>query len=215
MASESLKLELQTREITGKRVKTLRRAGIVPLAVCGQGVEPYSAQMDEREFMRVINQAGYTGLIELVMPGRPIQQAFLQELQRHPLSGRTLHADLKVVDVNQPVEVDVPLHAVGESEMAEKGQAVLNHNLTSVRVRALPMQIPHQFDVDISSLIDMDSAIRVRDLPVADGVEILADPDEMIFGLSPLRAAEEEEVETTEQVEGEAAEETETDDDDE
>lgn len=184
MANDTLTLALQPREITGKNVKRLRREGIVPLGICGRGVEPYPAQIDEREFMRIINKAGYTGLIELTMPGKKKQAAFLQELQRHPITGRTLHADLKVVDINQPVEVDVPVVAHGENTLVEKGEAILNHPVTSISVRALPTHIPHQFDIDVSILADFDQHIYVRDLQVGDDVEILVDGDTLLLALA-------------------------------
>ena len=196
MANDSYTLVLQPREITGKNVKRLRREGIVPLGICGRGVEPFSAQIDEREFMRVINRAGYTGLIELSIPGRKKQSAFLLELQRHPLTTRILHADLRVVDVNVPVEVDIPVNAHGENMMVEKGTATLNQALTSITVRALPTQIPHEFGVDISVLTDFDQQIYVRDLPTADGVEILVDPDTLVFMLAHPKVEVEEEVAT-------------------
>lgn len=187
MATDTLKLSLQPREITGKHVQKLRKQGILPLGVTGRGVEPYSAQVDEREFMNVINKAGYTGLIEISLPGAVKQQAFLQELQRHPLTGRALHADLKVVDVTRLMEIDVPIMAVGENVMVEKGQAILNTGLNVVHVRALPTNIPHQIDVDISALTDFDQSVHVRDLPLPDGVELLSDPDGLVFALAHPR----------------------------
>ena len=205
MANDSYTLVLQPREITGKNVKRLRREGIVPLGICGRGVEPFSAQIDEREFMRVINRAGYTGLIELSIPGRKKQSAFLLELQRHPLTTRILHADLRVVDVNVPVEVDIPVNAHGENMMVEKGTATLNQALTSITVRALPTQIPHEFGVDISVLTDFDQQIYVRDLPTADGVEILVDPDTLVFMLAHPKVEVEEEVVATDDSEAAAA----------
>lgn len=205
MANDSYTLVLQPREITGKNVKRLRREGIVPLGICGRGVEPFSAQIDEREFMRVINKAGYTGLIELSIPGRKKQSAFLLELQRHPLTTRILHADLRVVDVNVPVEVDIPVNAHGENMMVEKGTATLNQALTSITVRALPTQIPHEFGVDISVLTDFDQQIYVRDLPTADGVEILVDPDTLVFMLAHPKVEVEEEVVATDDSEAAAA----------
>lgn len=194
MANETLKLSLQPREITGKKVKDLRKEGILPIAICGRGVEPYSAQIEEREFMRVVNRAGYTGLIELNMPGRKKQSAFLLELQRNSVTGKVIHADLRVVDVNKPVEVDVPVVAHGENALVEKGQAILNQTLSSITVRALPTAIPHEFGVDISTLVEFDQQIFVRDLVAsAADVELLIDPDTMVFVLSHSKVQQEEE----------------------
>jgi large subunit ribosomal protein L25 len=194
MANETLKLSLQPREITGKKVKDLRKEGILPIGVCGRGIEPFPAQIEEREFLRVVNRAGYTGLIELSMPGRKKQSAFLLELQRNSLTGRVIHADLRIVDVNKPVEVDVPVVAHGENALVEKGQATLNQTLNSITVRALPTAIPHEFGVDISVLTDFDQHIYVRDLVAsATDVELLIDPDTMVFVLAHPRVQQEEE----------------------
>ena len=184
MANETLKLSLQPREITGKKVKDLRKEGILPIAICGRGVEPYAAQIEEREFLRVVNRAGYTGLIELSMPGRKKQSAFLLELQRNSVTGRVIHADLRVVDVNKPVEVDVPVVAHGENALVDKGQAILNQALHAVTVRALPTHIPHEFGVDISALTDFDQHVYVRDLGAADDVEVLVDGETLVFALA-------------------------------
>ncbi|HEY1016737.1 MAG TPA: 50S ribosomal protein L25 [Herpetosiphonaceae bacterium] len=190
MATDTHKLSLQTREVTGKKVQKLRKQGILPIGVTGRGVEPFSAQVDEREFMSVINKAGYTGLIEISLPGAKKQSAFLQELQRHPISGRPLHADLKVVDVTKVMEIDVPIVAIGENALVEKGQATLNHSLNVLHVRALPTDIPHQIDVDISALTDFDQSVHVRDLPLPAGVELLSDPETLVFALAHPRAEE-------------------------
>ncbi len=204
MANETLSLALQPREITGKYVKRLRKEGILPLGICGRGVEPYPAQIDEREFMRVINKAGFTGLIEITMPGKKKQAAFLQELQRHPVTGRPVHADLKVVDVNRPIEVEVPVVAQGENPLVDKGHALLNQLVTSLLVRTLPAHVPHQFDVDITTLTDFDQHIYVRDLQVSDDVEILVEGDIVLMSLAHPKVEVEETAEPT----AEAAEET-------
>jgi large subunit ribosomal protein L25 len=205
MANETLSLALQPREITGKYVKRLRKEGILPLGICGRGVEPYPAQIDEREFMRVINKAGFTGLIEITMPGKKKQSAFLQELQRHPVTGRPVHADLKVVDVNRPLEVEVPVVAHGENPLVDKGQALLNHLVTALLVRALPAHIPHQFDVDITTLTDFDQHIYVRDLQIGDDVEILVEGDTVLFSLAHPKVEVAEEPTTEEAAAAEAS----------
>ncbi len=207
MANETLSLALQPREITGKYVKRLRKEGILPLGICGRGIEPYPAQIDEREFMRIINKAGFTGLIEITMPGQKKQSAFLQELQRHPVTGRPVHADLKVVDVNRPIEVEVPVVAHGENPLVDKGHALLNQLVTSLLVRTLPTNVPHQFAVDITTLTDFDQHIYVRDLQVGDDVEILVEGDIVLMSLAHPKVEVAAEP-TTEEAAAEASEST-------
>lgn len=189
MATDTLTLSLEPRSTIGKKVKSLRKQGIVPVAVTGKNVEPYAAQVDEREFLAVIKKAGYTGLIELQVPGKKKQQAFLQEIQRHSVSARILHADFKVVDMNKPVEVDVPVVAVGENELVERGNALVNVMSSTLKIRALPSDIPHQIEVDISTLDSIEAQLLVKDLKLAGNVEIIAEADQALVTLSRPQVA--------------------------
>lgn len=183
MANETLRLELQPREITGKKVQSLRDQGILPIGICGRGIEPYSAQVDEREFNKVINKAGYSGLIELSIPGKKRQSAFLLEVQRNSVSNRIIHADLRVVDVNQPVDLDIHVALQGENDLVSRGNAVLNLAQSVVRVRALPNDVPHQIDIDVTSLTEVGQQILVKDLNLPANVEILDDVESLILAL--------------------------------
>ncbi|MBM7842807.1 50S ribosomal protein L25 [Herpetosiphon giganteus] len=190
MANETLRLELQPREITGKKVQGLRDQGILPIGICGRGIEPYSAQVDEREFNKVINKAGYSGLIELSIPGQKRQSAFLLEVQRNSVSNRIIHADLRVVDVNQPVDLDIHVALQGENDLVSRGNAVLNLAQSVVRVRALPGDVPHQIDIDVTSLTEVGQQILVKDLNLPANVEILDDVESLILALGYPQAEE-------------------------
>src|SRR5438105_470122 len=104
MSTEKLTLQLHPRAVAGKAVKKLRREGLIPVAVCGKGVEAYSAQVQERELMPILRRAGSTTLVELSLGGQ-LQQAFIQEVQHHSVTRKVLHADFHVVDLK--VEINV------------------------------------------------------------------------------------------------------------
>lgn len=190
MANETLRLALQPREITGKKVQSLRDQGILPIGICGRGIEPYSAQVDEREFNKVINQAGYSGLIELTIPGQKRQVAFLLEVQRNSVTNRIIHADLRVVDANAPVELDIHVALQGENDLVSRGNAVLNLVQSVIRVRALPSDVPHQIDIDASSLTEVGQQILVKDLSLPANVEILDDAEALVLTLGYPQAEE-------------------------
>jgi large subunit ribosomal protein L25 len=108
-----------------------------------------------------------------------------------------MHADFRVVDLLTEITVEVPIHIVGESELIERGNALLNQVLNALDVRALPADLPHAIDVDISGLDGFDKSIRVRDIPTSDKYRIETDEDELVASLTPARE-EEEEVEEVE-----------------
>ncbi|GIW00007.1 50S ribosomal protein L25 [Roseiflexus sp.] len=190
--SEKYTLSLEPRAVVGKKVKRLRRSGILPATVYGKGIEPISVQVDARSFNAVYRRAGRTALVELHIAGRQPLAAFIHALQRHPVTRDIIHADFRAVDLSQEVEVAVPLHIEGESPLVESGEAVLNQVLNAIEIRALPSNIPAHLTVDISGLDAFDKSIHVRDLALPPGVTLATPADELVVSLAHARAAEEE-----------------------
>src|SRR5262245_7686605 len=200
--THSLAVELRT--VLGKKVKQLRRSGLLPATVYGKGISPISIQIDERTFTSTYRHVGRTALVELNIPNQPIQSAFIHAVQRHPVSRSIIHVDFRVVDLKVAITVEVPLTFTGESPLVERGDAVLNQVLNSVEVRALPAELPSHIEVDISGLDELDKTIRVRDLPTASTYTIVTDEDELVVSLGQAREEEvEEEVEEEAPVEPE------------
>jgi large subunit ribosomal protein L25 len=188
MTTDKLALQLEQRSIIGKKVKNLRREGIIPATVYGKGVEPVSVQVDEKTFGLLYRQAGRSALVELQIPGMKTQSAFIQAIQRHPVTRRILHADLRVVNLNEPITVDVPVRLVGENTMVEKGQATFNQQHATLSVTALPANVPQHIDIDISEL-DLESEVRVRDLAVPAEVTVLTDAEDLVLSLTETRSS--------------------------
>jgi large subunit ribosomal protein L25 len=195
--ADKITLALEQRTVTGKKVNQLRRAGVLPATVYGKGVGPFTVQLDAHTFSGVLRHAGRTTLLELEIPGQKPHSAFIHTLQRHPVSRAILHADFLVVDLLTEIVVEVPIHIVGESELIERGDALLNQVLNSLDVRALPADLPHAIDVDISGLDGFDKSIRVRDIAVPSTYSIETNEDELVVSLTPARQEEEEAVEET------------------
>lgn len=184
----SIPLEIQPRHVLGKKVKRLRAQGLIPATVYGKGIEPASVQVDERAFLAVYRKTGKTGLIELTS-GAGKQAAFVQAVQRHPVTRKIIHVDFKVVDLQKAIHVDVPVIAVGESPLVARGDALINHALHTVMVEALPADIPQHIEVDVSGLDAFDKTIHVRDLPRSPSYKILTPGDEVLISLTPARVA--------------------------
>jgi large subunit ribosomal protein L25 len=190
--ADKIKLDLETRTVVGKKVNRLRRAGVLPATVYGKGVGPFTVQISARGFSEVYRRAGKTSLVDLSIPGQPVQSAFIHSLQRHPVSRAILHADFLVVDLKTEISVEVPIHIIGESELVNRGDATLNQVLNTLTVRALPAELPSFIEVDISVLDSLDKSIRVGDIPALEHGVIAADEDELIVSLSQSRPEEEE-----------------------
>jgi large subunit ribosomal protein L25 len=197
---------LDARSASGKANRRLRREGIVPGVVFGLKSDSVPVQLDGREFETIYRRAGKTSVVNLKLDGQArTKSAVIKSVQRHPLSGQALHVDFLLVDLTHEMEVDVPLAFSGEAPAVEETGGTLMTNVSSVRVRSLPNNIPHEIAVDVSTLVSLDVAIHVRDLSLnRDLVTVVTDGDELVAKVLPPRVEEEPEV--VEAVEGEAVE---------
>ncbi len=191
--SEMLTLAASKREIVGKKVKQLRRQGMIPAVLYGPGAEPLNLTVDQRELRRVLAIAGGTQFIELNVNGERIP-SLARAVQRDYLRDEILHVDFYRVVMDRPVTVEVPLAFVGEAPLAESGAAVLMTLATALEIEALPANLPPHIDVDLSRLQEIGDQIQVRDLSLPQGVKVLADPDEVIVKLEPPELLAEEEL---------------------
>jgi large subunit ribosomal protein L25 len=205
-----LELTLDPREAQGKANKRLRRAGLVPGVVYGKGQDSTPVQVEAKTFETLYRAAGRTSVVKLRLPGTSrATSGIIKHVQRNPLSGRAVHVDYFLVNLKQEMEFDVPLVFTGEAPAVEETGGTLLHNLSSVHVKALPNDIPHEIQVNVSTLVSLDVAIHVKDLSLnRDLVTVLTDPDTLVATVVPPRVEVEEEPVPAEgeELEGEAVE---------
>jgi large subunit ribosomal protein L25 len=199
---DGLTLTAVSRTVTGKKVRVLRRDGVVPIHMFGRGIESQSLQADSRTLSTVLPQAGTNVPITIDVDGQDGDNVcFVRQVQRHPVSEALLHVDFQRVDISRKVSAEVPLLVEGVSLAVEEMEGTLLQTLSSISVEALPMSMPASFTVDISILDDFDKTIRVATLQTDEDVTILNDGEEMIATVVRPRV-EEEEVPDDEELEG-------------
>jgi large subunit ribosomal protein L25 len=185
-----VRLKALVRDGTGKGAsRRTRGEGRVPAIVYGQGMDPVSISVDRREFVTALHtDAGMNVLLDLEIDG-DTTLALTRELQRDPVRGTLLHADFVKIDRTQAVEVEVPVHLVGDSPGVKEG-GVLENPLFQLHVKSLPGNVPESIDADISGL-GIGDALRVADLAGGRDFEILNDPDAVVASVAaPISEAE-------------------------
>lgn len=205
MSTVRATLAAEHREVTGKKVSTLRRAGRLPAVVYGHGIDSDSISVDAHEFEQLRRHTGPNALVDLSVDGKMARPVLVHSVQVHPVNRRTLHVDLFLVRMTEELTVDVPLVATGDAPAVTLHGGTLLHPSESVRVRALPDHLPQVIEYSVALLLDFDTTIHVRDLSIPSDVTLLTDGDEIIAKVQPPRV-EEEPVAVAEAVEGEAAE---------
>jgi len=178
----AIELNLSKRTVTGKKVAGLRKAGVLPATVYGKHLAPISVQADAREFTAVMKAAGRTSLVTLNVAGEEAITAFIHSYQRHPVSRAVIHVDFHAVDMSETVEIDVPVHMQGVSPLVHRGDALYNH-VNTLRVRALPGNLPSEIRVDVSILDTFDKSIHISDIKLA-GATIIGNANDLVVGLA-------------------------------
>jgi large subunit ribosomal protein L25 len=188
--AEAVKLPVRTRTVLGKKTERLRRAGVLPAVVYGGHRESVAVETDARAFERGYRRWGSTTLLSLEGLDGDGTPALIHGVSRDPVTGRLLHVDFERVSLTERTHAEVPLHFVGTAGAVKEG-AVLVHSIDHVRVEALPQDIPHSIDVDLSKLETIEDAVHVRDLIVdTTKVRILDRPDELVVKAVHLRVEE-------------------------
>lgn len=218
--SDAAEIVLQTksRAVLGKRVKRLRRDGLVPGNVYGRGQESRAIQTELTEIERVFGTVDRNSVVSMSIDGADATiPVVLREIQRHPVNRSLLHLDFYEVDLTRAIHSEARLLLIGDSEAVAMGGTVVQ-SLDTLTLEALPTEMPSVLEVDISVLTDFGHSVLVRDLTLPEGVSAVTDDAVAVAtALAPRVTEEEEEAEElaaeealAEAAEGEAEEEEES-----
>lgn len=201
---QEIKLNARKREVFGKKVKLLRKEGLIPSNVYGKKTESIALVLDHDEFEKVFKEAGETSVVRLLIEkdkeDRPI---LIQNIQRSPLTEEPLHVDLRQIVLTEKVSAEIPVETVGESSAVEQKLGILIQTVSEIEVEALPMDLPEKFIIDVSKLENVGDEITVNDLSYEKGkVEIQVEEDLVLAKIEPL-AQEEVAPPPAEEAEGE------------
>lgn len=190
---EKPKLMVEKRKITGKKVKLLRREGLLPANIYGKKTKSLSVQLPAKLFLSVFKEVGETGLLELKVGGEDtVRPVLVHNVHFHPVSSDPLHVDFYQVDLKEKVTTKIPVEIIGESLAVKDKIGILIQPLSEVEVEALPADLPEKIEVDISGLKAVGGIITVDQVKVAPGVKILTDGKEVLAKIEP--PAKEEEI---------------------
>jgi large subunit ribosomal protein L25 len=141
-------------------------------------------------FKKVFRVAGESSMITL-QDGTESHDALIYYVDADPITGEPRHADFYILEKDREVEVPVPLHFEGEAPALKIG-GILVKVLHEINVKALPKDLPHGITVDLSSLVDFDSLIHIKDLNIPKGVTPDASPDEVVASIARPKEEKEE-----------------------
>lgn len=155
----------------------LRVAGRVPGILYGPGVEGAIAlALNTKELEKTLHtHAGGNVLVNLEIAGDKNRTVMFKEVMRHPLRGTVVHVDLLEVNLNETIEIEVPVHLTGKAVGLAFG-GIVQHETRTITILCLPSQIPDSIEVDITPL-NVGQSLHVKDIQLAQGLTAVNEPD--------------------------------------
>ena len=182
-------------------LSVIRTNGMIPAVVYGAQVENTLVSVLSTDFVKVLKVAGETSTIVLDITGAEGADkgsakkvdVLIHEVQVDPIKGYPIHVDFLAIDMNKPVEVTIPLEFVGLAKAEKDGLGTLVKVLHEIDIEALPKDLPHNIEVDVTSIATLEDKIHASDIKLPKGVTLITEGEEVVA----LVAAVKEEVEET------------------
>ena len=192
--SDNFSIAAEQRTVVGKKVKQLRRDGIIPAVIYGQK-DPENIQLDNLALRRVLRDASTTHLIDIELGGKK-RTVLAREIQQHVTRGDLIHIDFMEVDMNVAITAEAALVLVGQSVPTAEGLGSDVLPLHAVEIECLPDDLVAEIEVDATKIDSPDTNLFVSDLVAPKGVTILTDPETIVARFEYTSVVEEvEEIE--------------------
>ena len=181
-----LTLKAKIREERGKKVKKLRKRGVLPAVLYGPKIKNLSLEMDLKEFENIYKEAGESSLISLEVDSSTGSEqvkkfpVLIHEVKKDPLTGKPIHIDFYQPILTEEVEATVPIVFEGEAPAVKELGGTLVREISEVEVKALPKNLPHEIKVNVENLKTLEDEILVKDLKLPEGVTIQREQNEIV-----------------------------------
>jgi large subunit ribosomal protein L25 len=200
---DNVSIVVHKRDVTGTRAtKRLRKSGLIPGVIYGHGNDAVLIAVEPHVLREALHtSAGMHAVLDVTFEGQKRgHKAIVKELTLDSVKNNVIHIDLQEIRLDETIETTVSIRFEGEPKGVKAG-GMLDESTREVTVKGLVTAIPEHLVVDVSEL-DMNETLQVSDLTVPEGIEIMAELDEVLCSVLPPRKVEEEVVEGEEAVEG-------------
>lgn len=196
---DELVISAEPRDKTGKGVgRKLRTQGLIPAVLYGDNKPAVNLTLNGKEVEHILHRIGDESVILTVkIKGeKGAEKIFIKDVQRDVATDRLIHADLYRVSMKKKMRLETAVHPVGTANGVKMG-GILEQVTRTIEIRCLPGDAPKYIEVDVSEL-EINRSIHVKDLSLSEEIEILADPETVLFTV--LQPRIEEEVPVAEEV---------------
>ncbi|MBN1370075.1 MAG: 50S ribosomal protein L25 [Dehalococcoidaceae bacterium] len=195
---EKATVKTQKRQLTGKKVRFLRREGIIPANVYGHGIKSLSLKCQEKELETII-KGGTSRIVMLDVEGdKKKRSVLIKNVSYHPITRKIIHVDFYQVRMSQKMTAEIPLVLTGHAPALDYKENFLDHQLNEIAIECLPDKLPAHIEVDISDLKEVGHVINAADVTMPEGVMLVTPGEHIVVRVAQAAKveleAEEEEV---------------------
>ncbi len=201
------KLTLQKREITGKKVKNLKKEGLTPAVVYNSKGESRNVSIDSSDADWLYRNTTSTTILDTEF-GKDTFKSLVKEFGINPVTEEINHVSLFEIDEKASMVFTIPFRLVGISPAVKNNLGVLINVLDSIDVKCQLAKLQPDIEIDISNLTHPGQTINVDDIKLPEGMSLINDDQASAAIVTITEAQKIEEVEPV-VTEGEEGEETE------
>jgi large subunit ribosomal protein L25 len=184
------KLVLNSTTRTKGKEKASGGMDSLPCVLYGNKIDNLTLWAKSKDFENIYERVGESTIIKLKLADGDERDVIIKEIQRDILTNAPIHADFYQVRMDEEIEAEIEIVFIGESPAVKELGGVLVKNMDEISVKCLPGDLPPKIEVDISRLKTFDDYIYIKDLPISDKVEVMADIETVVAMVSPPRSEE-------------------------
>ena len=195
MSQNTISLQVTNRDVTGKAVKHLRKAGTLPAVIHDHGKPSLNIQGDAVAMNKVWKQAGKHHPVALTSDGK-LFTALIKSATFDPRKHLLTHIVFNAVSATEKVEAEIPVRPRydegNESSPAERTGYIVLSQTEAVMVSAIASKLPDFLEYDGEKLVEIGDHATVADLLIPSGVEVKVEAEHVlatVFEPSALAAA--------------------------
>ena len=178
--TETFSLTATKRQTAKNSARDCRNIRRTPAIIYGNQTKPQTISVDDSELLKLYRKAGKSSLISLDIDGTETK-VLIQDFQLHPVQTKITHVDFFAVDLKSKTTVEVPLVFIGESPAVRNFGGIFTKEHENITIRCLPTEIPHDIEVDISTLENINDHLTIADLNLNEKFELMQLSPEVVI----------------------------------
>ncbi len=194
-------LKTEKRDTFGRRLASLRKEGKLPVVVYGPKQKTEALFVSSKEFKKIWQKVGETGLVEL---SEPRTNVLIHQVSHSPVTDEVVHVDFYAVEMDKKIKASVPIEFQGVAPAVKDLGGILLKIMHELEVEALPANLPHELVADISVLKNFEDKILAKEISLPTGVTLISDPEEVVAIAEAIKEEEETPTMTIDDIEVEA-----------